>query len=84
MSLHHAKTFKDVLVRLKESFTYLESQTVQGCINQANQHLKDLHQHIIYINNENEGEYSDKDVYESDDDGNDNVNDDISDGEAND
>ena len=33
-------TFKEVLVRLQESLTNLESHTVQGCINQANQRLK--------------------------------------------
>ena len=77
-------TFKDVLVRLKESFTNLESQTVQGRINQASQCLKELHQHIINIDDDDEDEYSDVDIYVSDTDGNNNVNDDSSDGEVND
>ena len=77
-------TFKDVLVRIKESFTNLESHTVQGCIDQANQRLKELHQHIIGIGDDDEEDYSDADIYVSDTDGNNNVNDDSSDGEAND
>ena len=77
-------TFKDVIVCLKESFTHLESHTLQGYINQANHNLKYLKQKIIEIDDNNEDKYSDKDVYESDNDGNNNVKDDISDDEAND
>ena len=60
------KTFKEFIVRLKESFTHLNSHTVKGCtnqvnqVNQVNQHLKYQHQKIIAIGNNNEDEYSDK------------------------
>ena len=63
--------------------THLDPHTVQGCINQANQNLKDLHQKILDIKNDDEDRYSDKYVYKSNNYGNDNVNNDISDGEAN-
>ena len=56
---------------------------MQGCINQANQLLKELHHHILDINDDDEYEYSDDDIYVRDTDGNDNVNDDSSDGESN-
>ena len=69
-------TFKYVM-------THLDPHTVQGCINQANQHLKDLHQKILDIKNDDEDRYSDKYVYKSNNYGNDNVNNDSSDGEAN-
>ena len=68
---------------LKESFPHLESHTVQGCINQANYHLKDLHQHILDISNDDEDKYSNKYVYESNNGVNDNRNENSSDDEAN-
>ena len=77
------KTFKDFLVRLKESFTHLNSQKIKGYINQANQHLKDPHQHILDIKDKDEEKYSNKDVYKSNNDGKGNINDDSGDGEAN-
>ena len=57
---------------------------MQGYINQANQRLKEPHRHIFDIDGDDEDEYSDTDIYVSDTDGNDNVNDNISDVEAND
>ena len=77
------KTFKDILVSLKESFTHIKSQKVQGCFNQANHKLKYLHQKILEIDNDDEDKYRDKDIHESDNDGNNNINDDSGDGEAN-
>ena len=77
-------TFKDVLVSLKESFTHLDSHTLKVCINQSNQKLKYLHRHIVDIENGDEDEYINKDVYESENDGKNNFNDDSSNGEAND
>ena len=56
---------------------------MQGCTNKFNYHLKYVHQHIIDIDDDNEDNYRDKFVYESDNDGNDNVDDDRSDGEDN-
>ena len=53
------------------------------CIIQSNQSLKELQQNIINIEDDDEDEYSNTDIYVSDTDGNDNVNDDISDGESN-
>ena len=39
-------TFKDVLVRLKQAFDELRTETVRGCIRKANKHLGELLEHI--------------------------------------
>ena len=36
--------------RLDKAFANLQSKTVQGCINTANKHLKELHRHILKMN----------------------------------
>ena len=76
-------TFEGVLVRLKESITNLETQTVQVFTKQANQRLKEMHQHIFNIDDDDEDEYRNTDIYVSDTDGNDNVNENSTDGETN-
>ena len=40
-------TFKTVLTRLKKAFDELDTSTVRGCINKANQHLDELREHIV-------------------------------------
>ena len=47
-------TFKTVLTRLKRAFDELDTSTVQGCINKANQHLYELREHIVQQEDNNE------------------------------
>ena len=48
-------TFKTVLSRLLTSFHTLQSKTVQGCIQKANDHLKKLYEHIVMLEDHDEG-----------------------------
>lgn len=59
-------TFKDVLIRLQDSFNNLQSHSVQGCIDKANQNLRKLKQHIIAIETMNEKEDDDEECSASD------------------
>ena len=49
-------TFAQVLDRLNNSFTNLQSKTVQGCINKANFHLRKLYEHIQALEDVEESE----------------------------